>query len=148
MCKSKNGVGLYSAFFNVLKFPFFVIICVGNTPRLQSSNRYKENTMPKRTYIINILKILSWVFHIALLILILFFMCVSHAVIYDDFYLQESVHIIDFSRMDAFKMIWAFWVISNITIAAIARFYNKVFSVIHFLLSQFSIIYFCWLLTL
>jgi len=104
--------------------------------------------MLKKTYIKNTLKILSWVFHIVLLILILFFMYVSHAVIYDDFYVQESVYIIDFSRMDTFKMIWAFWVISNITIAAIARFYNKVFSVIHFLLSQFSIIYFCWLLTL
>lgn len=104
--------------------------------------------MPKKTYIKNILKLLLWVFHIALLLCILFFMWISHIVIYDDFYQEMSVYIIDFSNMDLFKTFWAFWVISNISISAITRFYNKVFSVIHFILSQFSIVYFCWLLTL
>lgn len=93
-------------------------------------------------------KILSWVFHIALLLWTVFMMWMSHVIIYDDFYQTMSIYIIDFSNMDFFKTAWAFWVISNIVIAVIARFYNKVFSVIHFLLSQFSIVYFCWLLTL
>ena len=96
----------------------------------------------------NLLKILSWGFHIALLLCMVLFMWISHFIIYDDFYQEMSIYIIDFSNMDLFKMLWAFFVILNISIAAIARFYNKAFSVIHFLLSQFSIVYFCWLLTL
>lgn len=104
--------------------------------------------MPEKKHMKIFLKILSWVFHIALLLCMALFMWISHFIIYDDFYQEMSIYIIDFSNMDLFKMLWAFWVILNISIAAIARFYNKVFSVIHFLLSQFSIVYFCWLLTL
>lgn len=103
--------------------------------------------MLKKNHIKNILKILSWLFHIALLLFTVLFMWLSHFAIYDVFYAQMSVYIIDYSNMDFLKMLWAFWVVSNISVAAIARIYNKVFSVIHFLLSQFSIFYFCWLLT-
>lgn len=104
--------------------------------------------MLKKNHSKNILKILSWVFHIALLLCILFFMWFAHIVAYSDFYLMDSAYIMDFSNVVLFKIMWAFFVVANISIATIARFYNKVFSVIHFLLSQFSIVYFCWLLTL
>ena len=95
-----------------------------------------------------ILKILSWVFHTSLLLCTLFFMWFAHIIAYSDFYLMDSAYIMDFSNVVFFKIIWAFFVIANISIAAIARFYNKMFSVVHFLLSQFGIVYFCWLLTL
>ena len=108
----------------------------------------KKNTFLKKINFKMIWKILSWIAHIVLLLCMAFFMWMSHVIIYDDFYQTMSIYIIDFSNMDFFKTAWAFWVISNIVIAVIARFYNKVFSVIHFLLSQFSIVYFCWLLTL
>ena len=104
--------------------------------------------MLKKISIKKILKILSWIIHIVLLLYMLFFMWFAHIIAYKDFYLMDSAYIMNFSNVVVFKLFWAFLVISNISIAAIARFYNKAFSVIHFLLSQFSIVYFCWLLTL
>ena len=104
--------------------------------------------MLKKNHSKNVLKVLSWVFHIALLLCMVLFMWISHFIIYDDYYQEMSIYVIDFSNMDLFKTLWAFFVIVNISIAAITRFYNKLFSIIHFVLSQFSIVYFCWLLTL
>ena len=94
-----------------------------------------------------ILKILQWILHIALLLAILFFMWLLHEImVYEEHYRMIGEYVISYENMDVCKMICFVFMILNLSISVISRFYNKVFSVIHFLLAQFGIIYFCWLL--
>ena len=105
--------------------------------------------MLKRNHLKILLKILSWIFHIALLLWVVFMMWICHDLVYDERYMMfdAASKVIVYSDMDVCKTICFFFLILNLSVSLVSKRYNKVFFVIHFLLAQFNIFYFCWLLT-
>ncbi len=88
------------------------------------------------------------VIHILLLCFIVFYMWLFFALGPYDYRFDYSMKVIDYMRMDFYKLLWFFGVSINTIIAVIAKKYSKAFYIIHMILAQLCIAYFCWLLTL
>ncbi len=88
------------------------------------------------------------VIHILLLCFIVFYMWLFVVVGPYDHRFDYSMKVVDYMNMDILRIIWFFGVSINTIIAVIAKKYSKAFYIIHMILAQLCIVYFCWLLTL
>ena len=94
-------------------------------------------------------KIIVTAFHIVILLFIIFWMWFFYAITpYQDWDFTFEYKYVDFEKLELLKFVFFGFTVLNAVIAAVSRIYSKMFFIIHLFLSQVSIVYICWLLTL